>query len=93
MDITKTLVSRVSEYYKTNKKPCKSYATIERAEKEAASIAEKAASYFQVDDVDYIVFFVPVMGRYCIGFNMQKVISSKTGGGGFIGFCGNHFLF
>lgn len=90
MNIVKNLVERVSIVYESNKKPCKNYATIERAEKEAEKVSAKASNYFGVE-VDYIVFFVPVMSRYCIGFNIQKVI--LQGKGGYLGICGDHFTF
>lgn len=81
MNIITQLVNRVEEYYETNKKPCKSYASEGNAEKAAHKAVEKIANYFGDEEkmVEYVVFFVPAMGRWTIAFNITKLLNKHGG--------------
>lgn len=84
MNVITKLVERVEEYYETNKKPCKSYATEANAEKAAHKVVQKIADCYNDEEklVEYIVFFVPAMGRWTVAFDISKLINKH---GGYVG--------
>jgi len=86
MNVITKLVERVEEYYETNKKPCKSYASESNAEKAAHKVVEKIAKYYSDEEkmVEYVVFFVPAMQRWTVAFNTTKLINKHGGYAGIV---------
>lgn len=84
MNLIQNLVDRVEDYYTTNKKPCKTYATESNAEKTAHKMVEKIANYFGDEPkmVEYVVFFVPAMQRWTVAFNIKPLLNKH---GGYVG--------
>lgn len=85
MNLITKLITRVEEYYETNKKPCKTYATEERAEAAAVSAEAKIAAYYDdsPENIEYVVFYVPAMGRWTVAFNVRNLLNTNGGYAGF----------
>jgi len=84
MNLITKLIERIEEYRTTNKKPCKSYASQATAEKAANTVAAEAAKYFLVKQVEYLVFYNPAWNRWCVAFDLGKIL--QAGAGGYVGF-------
>jgi hypothetical protein len=87
MNITETLIARIEDYRKTNKNPCKNYASYEAAEKAVKKASEKAGKYFDKNETParYIVLFVPAWGRWVGAMDYTELLNRKTAQGGYIG--------
>jgi hypothetical protein len=93
--ITK-LTARIADFYKTNKKPCKAYATEAAADKAGEKMADIARVYFcgeDGDDVDYVVFYFAPMGKWVACINLSEVMNRKDCKGGYIGICTGFFTY
>ena len=99
MNIVDTLIARVEDYRKDTKTPCKNYATYKAAEKATAAMAQKAATYFDVNNradapsANYVVFFVEPWGRWVGAINLSELLSRKNSTGGYMGVCTGFFTF
>lgn len=99
MDIIQSLVARIEDYRKTNKQPCKNYATKEAAEKATSKMAQAAGTYFdQRNRADapaarYVVFFVEPWGRWVGAIDLCELLRRPNSVGGYLGFCRNFFTF
>lgn len=91
MNVIDTLISRIEEYRKTNKNPCKNYATKEAAEKAVAAVAQAVANYHakngQQESARYVVFYNEAWGRWNAAIDLQELIQRHTSTGGYLGFC------
>jgi len=88
MNSIKTLIARIEEYRAVNKNPCKSYSSEVAAEKAAEKMAKNIGIYYTGNnDTDlrpsYVLFFNPAWGRWCVAFNIVKLLNSY---GGYIGY-------
>lgn len=93
-NIIKSLTARIEDYRKTNKNPCKNYATEAAAEKATAATALKAAQYLQsredAEPADYVVFYVESWGRWVGCINLSEVLR-RPNAGGYLGVCADFF--
>lgn len=96
MNIVANLISRVEESRGTNKNPCKNYATEAAAVKAAEKITADAQAHFGTSQpANYLAFFVPSWGRWCVAINTNEYYRRHDFPGGYIGYfasCG-HFGF
>lgn len=98
-NIIDTLTARIEEYRKTNKNPCKNYATKEAAEKATAKMAQAAATYFDKEgradapSADYIVFYVEAWGRWVGCINLSELTRRANSTGGYLGICTGFFVY
>jgi len=96
--IIANLTARIEEYRATNKNPCKSYATETAAERAAKKLAQEVATYFDkqgradAPPADYVVFFIPAWGRWVFCVNQSALLNRANSTGGYLGFCGNIFV-
>lgn len=81
MNLIKSLIARIEDYRSTNKSPCKSYANEATAEKAAEQYAAKIVSAYTDEkfDLEYVVFYNPAWGRWCVAFRTQP-LNNKYGG-------------
>lgn len=99
MNVVTTLIARIEDCRKTNKAPCKSYATEAAAEKATAKMAQRAATYFDSNNrvdapsANYIVFFVPSWGRWVGAIDINDLIRRSNSTGGFLGICTGFFTY
>lgn len=99
MNITKSLIARIEEARTTNKNPCKNYATESAADKATAIVAKKAADHFQRNQdgtaapARYIVVYVESWGRWVGGVDLTELMARPSSTGGYLGICGNVFVF
>lgn len=96
MNIIADLIERIEDYRKTNKNPCKNYATEAAAEKATKAAAEIAKAHLAAKDdhrpVRYVVFYVPAWGRWCGALDFSELLSRK-GSGGYVGCCPGFYSF
>lgn len=90
MNIAQDLINRIEEYRASNKKPCKSYASQDKAEAVAVSLATKYSTYFTQPHLTsrpcrYIVVFNEAWGRWVVGFDFTELLSRNTSTGGYLG--------
>lgn len=87
MNTIDTLIARIEDYRKTNKQPCKNYATKAAAEKATADAATRAGTYFDCSGVQarYVVFFNEAWGRWVGALDYSELLARKTAQGGYIG--------
>jgi hypothetical protein len=99
MNIIATLTARIEDYRKTNKNPCKSYATQAAAEKATAKMAQDAAIYFDsahrtdARSAHYVVFYNEAWGRWVGAIDLSELLQRKTSTGGYLGFCTGFYTF
>lgn len=99
MDIISTITARIEEYRTTNKNPCKSYATREAAEKATATMAQKAATYFDkharkdAQPARYVVFFIEPWGRWVGAIDLTELLNRKDCTGGYLGICTGFYTY
>ena len=94
MNVVTDLISRIEEYRATNKNPCKSYASEQKATAIAESFAQKYAAYFTAENSTsrpcrYIVTFNDAWGRWVIGFDFSELMQRSTSTGGYLGIASN----
>lgn len=92
MNLIHNLVERIEACYVTNKKPCKTFANEKTANDKASFYAQKIADYFGADasKVEYVVFFVPKMGRWTAAYNLKPLLRIY---GGYIGIASEYGFF
>ena len=93
MNVIQSLITRIEAYRATNKNPCKSYATEKAANLAAEKYAAKIAAYFSTNEKetpDYLVFFNPSWGRYCVAFDVKPLLNKY---GGCMGIASNYGFF
>jgi hypothetical protein len=95
MNTIKNLIARIEEYRATNANPCKNYATEQSAEKAATKMAKAIAVYYSDDEnttesPSYVVFYNPAWGRWCVAFNIVKLLNKY---GGYMGYASNKGFF
>ena len=99
MNIIADLTARIEDYRATNKQPCKSYATKEAAEKATATMAQRAATYFDQQNrkdapsANYVVFFNEAWGRWVGAIDLTNLLSRSHSTGGYLGFCTGFFTY
>lgn len=99
MNIVDTLIARIEDYRKTNKNPCKSYATQAAAEKATAKMAQDAANYFDAarrtdaPSARYVVFYHEAWGRWVGAIDLTELLQRKTSTGGYLGFCTGFYTY
>lgn len=89
-DIIEKLTQRIEKYRKTNKNPCKNYATKLNAQKATSEAAQIVANEFYLgsDDAEparYVVFYNEAWGRWVGAIDMTEVLSRETSTGGYVG--------
>lgn len=90
-NVIQSIIDRIENYRATNKSPCKSYATQRAAELAADKYAAKIGAYFSDNEKerpDYLVFFNPAWGRYCVAFNITPLLNKYGGYGGIASYYG-----
>lgn len=96
MNIIETCLERIEDYRKTNKNPCKNYATKAAAEKATSNMAKKAAIYLtgreSEESANYVVFYVDAWGRWVGCIEISEVLRRKNAGG-YVGCCAGFFTF
>lgn len=91
MNIVKDIIARIEERAKQTKKPCKLFATEEKAEAIAAFKAQELADYFAKEGVKhvrparYIVVMIPSLGKWTCAFDLSEVMGRETSTGGYLG--------
>lgn len=90
MNIVKDLVARIEKRLLDTKKPCRLYATEERAEAEAVDQAAFMGAYFARPGTTsrparYVVVFIPSVGKWAIGFDLTEVMNRHNACGGYVG--------
>ena len=87
MNVIKSLVARIEDYYQENKTPCKTYKTEDAAEKAIAKYAEQAGKYFDKDgrSARFVVFYVPVMDRWAGALDYTELFARRNAMGGYVG--------
>ena len=92
MNLIKTLIARIEDYRSTNKSPCKSYMTEGTAEKAAEQYAAKIVACFTNEkfDLEYVVFYNPAWGRWCVAFRTGPLLQKF---GGYMGVASEYGFF
>lgn len=90
MNIEATLIARIEDYRKSNKNPCKNYATKEAAEAAVTKAAINCANAFTKQGVmpvmaRYLVIFVPAWGRWVGCIDMGELLRRDSSTGGYLG--------
>lgn len=91
MNIIKSLIKRIESRLLETKKPCKSYATEEAAEKATSELAALVSLHLtknQGNDVvpaRYVVFYIESWGRWVGAIDMTELCSRKSFAGGYVG--------
>lgn len=94
MDIISGLIERIEKRLKETKKPCKSYATEAKAKIAAADVLAKGQNYFGTErPARCVVFFVPKLGRWCVGIDMTEYMRRPDFGGGYLGYFTGHYCY
>ena len=99
MNIIDSLIARIEDYRATNKQPCKSYATKEAAEKATATMAQRAATYFDsrnrtdAPSANYVVFFNEAWGRWVGAIDLTDLLRRSNSTGGYLGFCTGFYTY
>ncbi len=83
MNIIESILKRVEDYRKTNKNPCKNYATKEGAEKATKKMAETMGRRFDTRPARYIIIYNEAWGRWIGAIDMSELLSRKLRGGGY----------
>lgn len=90
MNIQQSVLDRINKRLTETKNPCKTYKSAEAAEKAAQKLAEKVSHEYQVDfKCDYLIVFIPAMGRWTAAFDASKFIA-RIGGGCYLGMFAYH---
>ncbi|WGN90757.1 hypothetical protein [Burkholderia phage vB_BglM_WTB] len=100
MNIIKDLTRRMIASRETNKTfPCQVYASEKNAEKAMAALAQKTATYFSRDKnpenarpANYVVFYIAEWDKWVGAINLSEVIARRESTGGYLGICGNVFV-
>lgn len=84
MNIVKSVIARIEDSRRTNKNPCKNYATEEAAEKAAQKYAALITrAYTQEEyDLQYMVVYNEAWGRWVVAFHVLPLIQRY---GGYVG--------
>lgn len=89
MNLVKDLVARIEKRLTETKKPCKLYATEEKAEAVAIEEAEFMGAYFSnvahPRPARYIIVYIPSVGKWAIGFDLTEVMRRHDAIGGYLG--------
>ena len=85
MNVIKDIETRIEKYRKSNKNPCKSYATEGAAEKATAKIAELVGKEHETHSARYVVFYIEAWGRWVGAVDLNEVISRPDSNGGYLG--------
>ena len=86
MNIIKYLIERIEGYRKTNKQPCKNYATEEKAETAAKKVAELCQRELDLrQPVRYIVFYNEAWGRWVGAIDISEIQTRADFKGGYLG--------
>lgn len=87
MNVIKATIQNIESYRKTNKNPCKSYATEKAAELATSTLAEATANFFEcTKPARYIVMYNEAWGRWVGAIDMTELMSRKEFAGGYLGF-------
>lgn len=94
-NLNQDLINRVTESYRTNKRPCKMYATQAAAEKATAIAAQNVANHFygarhsnpgvNARPANWIVVFVPAAQKWVGGIQLSEVLYRSDSTGGYLG--------
>ena len=106
MNIIKDVLDRVESFRKTNKKPCRSYATRAAAEKATEKMAKRAGRHFGTSgkgtvcyvgksskgykSARYIVIYNDAWGRWIGAIDMTELIKRPESGSGYLGICSRY---
>tara|TARA_R110002020_G_scaffold436095_1_gene646288 strand:- start:18 stop:347 length:330 start_codon:yes stop_codon:yes gene_type:complete len=86
MNTIEYLIKKIEAYRKTNKQPCKNYATKERAEKATKKVAELCRQHLDLEQpIEYVVFYNEAWGRWVGAINLSEVHSRSDFRGGYLG--------
>ena len=87
IDIIEGLVSRIEDYRKTNKTPCRNYASRAEAKKAADKMVKAGMDYYQTSDTArYIVFYDEAWNRWVFAIDMTEYSKRVDFGGGYMGY-------
>ena len=99
MDIIANLTARIEDYRATNKNPCKNYATRAAAEKATATMAQHAATHFDMQNrkdapsARYVVFFNEAWGRWVGAVDLTDLLRRDNSTGGYLGICTGFYTY
>ena len=89
MNVIKDLQTRIARRLTETKNPCKTYATEAGAEKAAEKMAAQAAEHFGSSrPANYLIIFVPELGRYTPAFAINELVARPDARGGYVGIFG-----
>lgn len=87
MNVVESLISRIEDYRKTNKTPCRNYATKEAAEKAANKMVTDGMEYYQTNKpARYTVLYNEVWNRWVFAIDMTEYSKRADFGGGYMGY-------
>jgi len=95
MNIIENLIARIEEYRKTNKQPCKNYATQDAAEKATKAAAAKAGKIFDRNCIPprYVVFYNEAWGRWVGAMDYSEMMARKSYTGGYLGAVAGFYVY
>jgi len=91
MNTIENIISNIEDARKTNKNPCKNYASKEGAEKATKKIARKAGMYFDTtkQEAHYVVMENKAWGRWVGAVCLSQLQHRKSYIGGYVGWISN----
>ena len=84
MNVIAHIEAKIETYRKSNKNPCKNYATESAAEKATAKIAELVGKEHETHTARYVVFYIEAWGRWVGAVDLSEVISRPDSNGGYL---------
>lgn len=95
MNVIEKVTARIEEYRKTNKQPCKNYASQAAAEKATAAAAAKAGRLFDRNGTParYVVFFNEAWGRWVGAMDYTELLSRSSYMGGYLGAVSGFYVY
>jgi hypothetical protein len=89
MNVIKDLQARIARRLTETKNPCKTYATEAGAEKAAEKMAARGAEHFGANrPANFIIVYVPELGRYTPAFAINELLARPETTGGYVGIFG-----
>lgn len=94
-NVTNQLLDRINARLQETKNPCKSYITEAAAERALETVAAHVALHFGIPtkDVNYIVFYVPAMGRWTGAIDINGVVRHPKSHGGYLGVAADFYTY
>lgn len=91
MNIIKNLQARINERLAETSKPCKTYASYNKADEVGEKFAAKLGKAFDTAGrpARYVVVYIDAMQRYTPAFDYSELFSRSTAMGGYVGMAAN----